>query len=140
MVAFKSNGEIFLTTERIDCGIGVIEYTRPDNLLLQQLMSEFEEQIIKSSPNKVLDGLRATDKKAIAAYEEEIAALRTEISELKEGEDVFSYEGDCVIDCGISKVEYVTPDNLNLQSLMETLGEVTKKHGAVYVENILRNL
>jgi len=37
----------------IDCGIGMIKFEEPDNLLLQDLMENFETAIRKTNPNKV---------------------------------------------------------------------------------------
>lgn len=45
------------TDSEIDCGIGVIKYIDPDNLLLQQIMEALDKRINETSPKVVLQFL-----------------------------------------------------------------------------------
>ena len=143
MVAFKPSIEE-LSTNRIDCGIGFIEYRQPDNLLLQNLMSEFEEQIKKDTPNGVLNGLKSLDKDKVANLEEEIDGLNSIIRGLRD--EVMEYETaeeegfGSEIDCGIDVINYEEPGSIVLQSVMENLGEAILKHGANKIDQILNDL
>ncbi len=45
--------------QEIDCGIGIIEYAEPDNLVLQDVMENLGNAIKKHTPKKVNEILQA---------------------------------------------------------------------------------
>ncbi len=50
---FEFSEDSIECNSEIQCGIGVINYEEPDNLLLQDLMENFEASIKKNNPKKV---------------------------------------------------------------------------------------
>ena len=106
----------------IECGIGTIQYQKPEVLKLEHLMEAVKDTVELSTPDEVIVYLDEFKNKKVGVEEEDTSELEDEIEELEEQveelEAALEKQGN--IDCGIGTIEY-TADNLLLEQLMEEL-------------------
>lgn len=54
--------------------------------------------------------------------------------------DEIKLDTDCEINCGIGIIEYKTPDNIQLASIMQSLESAIKNNNALFVWQVLQTI
>jgi uncharacterized NAD(P)/FAD-binding protein YdhS len=67
----------------------------------------------------------------------EVVEKKDEMIKAYEKRDEEAEEYDMEIDCGIGKIDYIKPKNLQLEQLMEAFESAINKHGPGFVLQVL---
>jgi predicted RNase H-like nuclease (RuvC/YqgF family) len=123
----------------IDAGIEVLSFDEPSNLKLKMLMDSLKDHIEIYGLDKLtafFDGENVEELKVkIAELESDVKEKDEEIDELES--ELSESELGLKIDCGIGDIEYIQPNNIALQDIMENLDAAIQKTNFKKVNEVL---